>query len=134
MRQRKLSARYVRTHGRATIDDAASILRSLTESGGFLGAAVMAPSGELLAQAPRSQRDMAVLAALANNVLLHAKDTMAGTRTGSARTVHVEGTAGDILVACSGGLTDNETGSSDLLHFHLVILMRADGNVGKARS
>lgn len=96
--------------------------------------AVMDPSGGLLAEAPHSQRDMTLFSALGNNVLLHAKETMAETKTGTPRTVHLEGTEGDILVACSHGLTSDGTADpAESLHFHLVILMRADGNVGKAK-
>lgn len=104
-------------------------LDALATLEGFSGAAIITAAGELLATRGGDEQLEAV-AALANAVLLRAKEASEGSGRGPQ--VHIACDRAHVLVRCLNEGTDPLRAEPGKAHLHLVVVLTAEASLGVA--
>ncbi len=107
-------------------------LRELAAIEGFSGAAVFSPAGQLLL-ACGGDPQLEAVGLLANGLLQEAKTAAYAIGGGRGQQVHLAGDKAHVLVGCLNEGTDPLRSQPGRAHFHLVVILGADADVGAAR-
>ena len=98
-----------------------------------MAAGAFSPNGELVTELNVASVNIAVLGALANDVLLKAQKATEIMGVGRGQLVHVEAPKAHIFARCLNESTDYAVTSSGRAHVHLVIVVDREGNVAMAK-
>lgn len=106
------------------------LLETFRQVDGFLGAAVFAPDGSPVETLTAGKIDIAAVGALANNALLNAQKATDQMGIGRGNFVVIKAPQGQVVMRCYNEATDFSTTAAGKAHFHTVVALSADGNVG----
>jgi predicted regulator of Ras-like GTPase activity (Roadblock/LC7/MglB family) len=107
-------------------------LAMLQGAEGFLGAAVFTSAGEILESVAVGGQDMKTIGMFANNALLNAQKATDAMGVGRGNMMQVRAPQAIVLMRCLNEATDFAATSKGKAHFHTVVLMSPEGNVGMA--
>ena len=117
-----------------TGDDAMSELKTIIESlrnvEGFIGAAAFTPAGEILAEASSTGTSLVELGALANDILLKSQKSTDIMGVGRGNMVHISAPRAQVLVRCHNENTDFAANEVGRAHVHVMLILDAEGNLG----
>lgn len=105
-------------------------LETFRQVDGFLGAAVFAADGSPVETLTAGKIDIAAVGALANNALLNAQKATDQMGIGRGNFVVIKAPQGQVVMRCYNEATDFATTAAGKAHFHTVVALSADGNVG----
>lgn len=107
-------------------------LSTFTDIVGFRGAAVFSPQGEMIDGVTREGLDINSVGLLANNALLNAQKATDQMGIGRGNLMQIRAQQGIVVMRCYNEATDFSATKTGKAHFHLVVVMEPDGNVGMA--
>ena len=99
---------------------------------GFLGAAVFAPSGEMLDGVSSGKADIKVVGMYANNALLNAQKATEAMGVGRGNLMQIRAPQATVVMRCLNEATDFSATAAGKAHFHTVCLLTPEGNVAMA--
>jgi len=108
-------------------------LQPIADVSGFLGVAVFTEGGELLEEICPGKIDTHSIGIYSNNVLLNAQKATDDMGVGRGNYVTIDAPKAKILVRCYNESTDFAASAEGKVHFHLVVILEADGNTGMAK-
>lgn len=99
---------------------------------GFMGAAVFASNGEMLEGLVTGSLDVKTVGMFANNALLNAQKATDQMGVGRGNLVQIRAPQATVIMRCLNEATDFAATSTGKAHFHTVVIMSPEGNVGMA--
>jgi DNA-binding response OmpR family regulator/predicted regulator of Ras-like GTPase activity (Roadblock/LC7/MglB family) len=99
---------------------------------GFLGAAVFSSQGEMLESFTNTKMDIKSVGMFANNALLNAQKATDQMGVGRGNLMQVRAPQATVVMRCLNEATDFSATSTGKAHFHTVVVMAPEGNVGMA--
>jgi CheY-like chemotaxis protein len=97
---------------------------------GFQGAAVFASNGEMLDGFSTTGMDIKSVGMFANNALLNAQKATDQMGVGRGNMIQIRAPQATIVMRCLNEATDFAATATGKAHFHTVIVMSPEGNVG----
>jgi len=107
-------------------------LSTFSDIVGFRGAAVFSPQGEMIDGVTRDGLDINSVGLLANNALLNAQKATDQMGIGRGNLMQIRAQQGIVLMRCYNEATDFAATNTGKAHFHMVVVMEPEGNVGMA--
>lgn len=107
-------------------------LTELQAAEGFMGAAVFTSAGELIEMVANSKLDVKAIGMFANNALLNAQKATDAMGVGRGNLVQIRAPQATVIMRCLNEATDFASTSGGKAHFHTVVLLSPEGNVGMA--
>ncbi len=99
---------------------------------GFQGAAVFSSSGEMLDGVASGSIDIKTIGMFANNALLNAQKATDAMGVGRGNLLQIRAPKAHIVMRCLNEATDFAATSAGKAHFHTVVILDPEGNVGMA--
>jgi predicted regulator of Ras-like GTPase activity (Roadblock/LC7/MglB family) len=99
---------------------------------GFEGAAVFTAQGEMLEGLARSGMDIRTVGTFANNALLNAQKATDQMGVGRGNLMQIRAPKAIVLMRCLNEATDFAATKEGKAHFHTVVVLNPEGNVGMA--
>jgi CheY-like chemotaxis protein len=103
------------------------------EVNGFMGVGAFTPGGELLGMVTEGDINMEQVGILANNALLNSQKTSLEMGTGRGQLLHIEAEKAHILVRCLNEGNDPLKSEPGKAHFHTVLVLSTEGQVGMGK-
>jgi len=97
---------------------------------GFMGAAVFAATGEMLDSLTSANIDIKTVGTFANNALLNAQKATDQMGVGRGNLVQIRAPQATVIMRCLNEATDFATTAAGKAHFHTVVVMNPEGNIG----
>jgi CheY-like chemotaxis protein len=107
-------------------------LNELQTVSGFLAAAVFSPQGDLLEGFANNNMDIKSVGMFANNALLNAQKATDQMGVGRGNRMQIRAPQATVVMRCLNEATDFSASATGKAHFHTVVVMDPDGNVGMA--
>jgi len=107
-------------------------LNELASVEGFLGAAVYSSAGDILEGISAGSLDIKTIGMFANNALLNAQKATDAMGVGRGNQIQIRAPKAHIVMRCLNEATDFAATSAGKAHFHTVVVMNPEGNVGMA--
>lgn len=107
-------------------------LRGLQEVEGFMAAAVYSPTGDMLESITNANIDIKTVGAFANNALLNAQKATDQMGVGRGNLMQVRAPQATVIMRCLNEATDFAATAAGKAHFHTVVVMSPEGNMGMA--
>lgn len=108
------------------------LLTQFEDISGFQGAAVYSPSGEMLEHVARSGIEINAVGTLANNALLYAQKATDQMGVGRGNYLQIRAPKAIVLMRCLNEATDFASTAEGKAHFHTVVVLDPEGNIGMA--
>ena len=119
--------------GDAEMEELDKILKKLSAVEGFVGAAIVSPEGEVLAQNNPQGLKLNEVAALANDILLKSQNAAELMGVGRATVIHIEAPKGHAFARCLNEATDYTVTAQGRAHFHVIMMIEKEGNIALAK-
>ncbi len=107
-------------------------LNELQGATGFVAAAVFSPQGEMLDGFATTGMDVKSVGLFANNALLNAQKATDQMGVGRGNFMQIRAPQAIVLMRCLNEATDFAASATGKAHFHTVVIMSPEGNVGMA--
>ena len=99
---------------------------------GFQGAAVFTAQGEMLEGIAKGKLDIKTVGLFANNALLNAQKATDQMGVGRGNMVQIRAPEALVLMRCLNEATDFAATKDGKAHFHCVVVLEPEGNIGMA--
>lgn len=99
---------------------------------GFMGAAVFSSQGEMLDSKTAANIDVKSIGMYANNALLNAQKATDQMGVGRGNLMQIRAPQATVIMRCLNEATDFAATADGKAHFHTIVLMSPEGNVGMA--
>lgn len=99
---------------------------------GFLGAAVFSAQGDMLDGFSNGKMDIKAVGMFANNALLNAQKATDQMGVGRGNLMQIRAPQATVVMRCLNEATDFAATATGKAHFHTVVVMSPEGNVGMA--
>lgn len=99
---------------------------------GFQGAAVFTAQGEMLEGVAKGKLDIKTVGLFANNALLNAQKATDQMGVGRGNMVQIRAPEALVLMRCLNEATDFAATKEGKAHFHSVVVLEPEGNIGMA--
>ena len=116
-----------------TTGAADDILAALKGVPGFRAAAVLSPSGAVLASLAPGDVDLETIAEEANRTLVQSKEALCEMGAGRGELVYIEGSEARILAQCIDETDDGVGFQPGRAHIHGVLVLRPEGQFGMGK-
>ena len=107
-------------------------LDEFTEIQGFRGVAVFSAQGEMVEGFANGKLDIKTAGTFANNALLNAQKATDQMGVGRGNLVQIRAPGASVIMRCLNESTDFAQTSQGKAHFHVVVVLEPEGNVGMA--
>lgn len=107
-------------------------LNELQTVSGFVAAAVFSPQGEMLEGFATNNMDVKSVGMFANNALLNAQKATDQMGVGRGNLMQIRAPQATVIMRCLNEATDFSASATGKAHFHTVVVLDPEGNVGMA--
>lgn len=108
-------------------------LEKFKDVDGFQGVGIFTPTGETLEMVSGGGLNIEQVGILANNALINSQKTSLEMGTGRGQLLHIEAEKAHILVRCLNEGTHPLKSEPGKAHFHTVVVLSLDGQVGMGK-
>ncbi len=116
-----------------TMANIKELLQPIADVQGFMGVGVFTDGGEMIESVETGKIDTNSIGIYANNVLLNAQKATDEMGVGRGNFVTINAPQATLLVRCLNEATDFAGSKDGKAHFHTVVILEGDGNVGMAK-
>ncbi len=113
--------------------DIKEILQPIAEVQGFMGVGIFTQDGEMIESIETGRIDTNSVGIYANNVLLNAQKATDEMGVGRGNFVTINAPQATLLVRCLNEATDFTASNEGRAHFHTVVILDGEGNLGMAK-